>query len=402
MSLSQTSKLNIFSISNRKVLSHDMATTRELTSMENTENTKLYIARRHHFHILSKHFNLYDGYNHQDLIQKKQNSVIYLIPDPNAKGLSEDNKRIISKYKGIVPIFIRHHDPHIPKKFDMNLLKSYSDCVLTYVDSLVDDENVFFSNMCFDSHLYNVFEFPPQRERLACMIANNRVGKGFSKPLKEFQEYNICAQTEREHRRKVARYKDIDIYGKGGWNPLMPNYYGPIKPYDQKYLILSKYRFDFVIDTVSLDTYVSEKILDSFLVPTVPVYLGTRNISRFIPKKCYISISDFDSYDELLKYLDNMSYKEYLAYYNNIMTERMSIFENFTTKNNVTKRIYDWYNKSYFTNLGPSRKELDRIDNYIRGLSLNMSSSFWSFIKRKYTLKTMRGRKVLRSLITQK
>lgn len=273
--------------------------------MEQDNVTRLYIARRHHFHLMSKYFNLYNGYVDHELINKSENSIIYLIPSITDENLYHKNQEIISKYKEKTPIVLRHYDPYIPKKFDLDWLQSNSDLVLTYAEQIVNGNNIQFSTMFYDTHLYHTFNYPATRNRFACMITNNRIRPGYQKTKEEFQQYGIDGETSREARRELARYMDVDIYGREGWSPLLPNYRGSIQPFDQKYVILSKYKFNLIVDTAILDTYISEKILDSVLVPTVPVYLGTEKISDYIPRSCYISMSDFDSYRDLIIFLSN-------------------------------------------------------------------------------------------------
>jgi len=392
-------KLNLFYISNEVQVNKDLAIKDKLNKIEKYKHTKLYIAIRHHFHLMSKYFNLYNGYSNHELINQLKNCIIYLIPSITDAGLYEKNQQIISKYKGKIPIIIRHYDPFIPKKFDSNLLQNNSDLVLTYAEQIINGENIKFSTMTYDNYLYNTFTYPAERKRFACMIANNRTGAGYQKTKEEFEQYGINAKTEREARRELARYSDVDIYGREGWSPLLPNYRGPIQPFDQKYVILSKYKFNLIVDTAILDTYISEKILDSFLVPTVPVYLGTQKVSDYIPPSCYISMSDFDSYRDLMIFLFNMSEEEYLNYYHNILQHRERFFQKFSTRINVAHQIYEWYNSVYNTRLGLSAAELDEIEQSIQNLKVKMSNSSISNFKRNFTLTKMRFRKYLRQYV---
>jgi len=394
---SSEQKINIFYICNENQVNNDLATVSHLNKMENDKVTRLYITRRHHSHLMSKYFNLYNGYVNHKLINKLENSIIYLIPSITNEDLYHKNKELISKYKEKTPIIIRHYDPYIPKKFDLDWLETNSDLVLTYAQQIINGNNIKFSTMFYDNHLYHTFNYPPQRNRLACMIANNRIRSGYQKTKEDFKQYGLDGETAREARRELARYSDIDIYGREGWSPLLPNYRGHIQPFDQKYVILSKYKFNLIVDTAILDTYISEKILDSFLVPTVPVYLGTERISDYIPRSCYISMSDFDSYRDLIIFLSNMSQEEYLNYYHNILQHRESIFQQFSTRINVANQIYEWYNSVYNTSLGLSAAELDEIEHSIRQLKVKMSNSFISNIKRNVNLSKMRFKKYLHS-----
>ncbi|NBD18390.1 MAG: hypothetical protein GVY04_20335 [Cyanobacteria bacterium] len=396
---SSEQKINIFYICNENQVNNDLAIVSQLNEMEQDNVTRLYIARRHHFHLMSKYFNLYNGYVNHELINKLENSIIYLIPSITNEDLYHKNQEIISKYKEKTPIVLRHYDPYIPKKFDLDWLNSNFDLALTYADKIINNKNIKFSTMVYDSYLYHIFNYPATRNRLACMIANNRIRPGYQQTKEDFKQYGIDGETAREARRELARYSDVDIYGREGWSPLLPNYRGPIQPFDQKYVILSKYKFNLIIDTAILDTYISEKILDSFLIPTVPVYLGTQKVSDYIPLSCYISMSDFDSYKDLIIFLSNMSEEEYLNYYHSILNHREKIFQQFSTRINVANQIYEWYNSLYNTRLGLSTAEINELEQSIQKLKVKMSNSSISNIKRNFTLKKMRFRKYLRQYV---
>jgi len=396
---SNEQKINIFYLCNENQVKKDIETVARLNEMEQDKVTRLYIARRHHFHLMSKYFNLYNGYFDHKLINELDNCIIYLIPSITSDDLYESNLKIISKYEAKSTVVIRHHDPLIPNKFDLIWLQNNCDLILTYAEQIVNDSNILFSTMFYDTHIYHTFNYPATRNRLACMIANNRIRPGYQRTKEDFQQYGIDGETAREARRELARYSDVDIYGREGWSPLLPNYRGPIQPFDQKYVILSKYKFNLIVDTAILDTYISEKILDSFLVPTVPVYLGTQKVSDYIPPSCYISMSDFDSYRDLIIFLSNMSEEDYLNYYYSILNHRERIFQQFSTRINVANQIYEWYNSVYNTRLGLSSIELDEIEQSIQKLKVKMSNSSISNFKRNFTLTKMRFRKYLRQYV---
>jgi hypothetical protein len=53
--------------------------------------------------------------------------------------------------------------------------------------------------------------------------------------------------------------------------------------------------------------YISEKIFDCFYVGTIPIYLGDPSVETFIPKDAYIDMRDFDSYESMLNYVNNLN-----------------------------------------------------------------------------------------------
>ena len=124
-------------------------------------------------------------------------------------------------------------------------------------------------------------------------------------------------------------YKNLDLYGFG-WNKLkiyrknifarlfnrlgFPSkffvkytniYKGMI---DNKINTLTQYKFDFVYENaIGIPGYVTEKIFDSFLAGTIPVYLGPEISTLTIPKNCFIDRRNFKNHDDLYYYLVNMS-----------------------------------------------------------------------------------------------
>ena len=78
---------------------------------------------------------------------------------------------------------------------------------------------------------------------------------------------------------------------------------------------LSKYRFCICYENYdNNDEYVSEKIFNCLNARCVPVYLGYRDISKLVPKQCYIDRRKFSNYAELENYIANMEEGEYQRY----------------------------------------------------------------------------------------
>jgi hypothetical protein len=106
----------------------------------------------------------------------------------------------------------------------------------------------------------------------------------------------------------------LDIYGGYGWsgepiswnrfykNEPYPNFKGSIS--GEKMDFISKYRFSISVENyLGNCCYISEKLFDSFIAGTVPVYLGEKNIDQVIPKESFVDVRDFSSQTALLEYL---------------------------------------------------------------------------------------------------
>ena len=78
---------------------------------------------------------------------------------------------------------------------------------------------------------------------------------------------------------------------------------------------LSDYKFSISMENTEGDGYVSEKIIDSFIAGTIPIYYGDYMIDEYINNKAFILIKgekDIDKKIEYIKKIDN-DYELYQA-----------------------------------------------------------------------------------------
>ena len=78
----------------------------------------------------------------------------------------------------------------------------------------------------------------------------------------------------------LSKYKKVDIGGKcrNNINKIIKN----------KIDFLSEYKFSIAMENSNGDGYLSEKIVDSFLSGTIPIYYGDYFLDEFINPKTYI------------------------------------------------------------------------------------------------------------------
>jgi len=84
---------------------------------------------------------------------------------------------------------------------------------------------------------------------------------------------------------------------------------------DDKVQELSKYKFVVCFENIAFDGYVTEKIIHCFIAGTIPIYLGAKDIKKFIPTNCFIDFRNFSTLEKLENYLDKLSnakIKEYI------------------------------------------------------------------------------------------
>ena len=93
---------------------------------------------------------------------------------------------------------------------------------------------------------------------------------------------------------KLNKYKKIDMGGKCKNNIK--------KKIKNKISFLSKYKFSIAMENSSGDGYLSEKIVDSFLAGTIPIYYGDYMIEEYINPKTYILVKGDKDMEEKIEY----------------------------------------------------------------------------------------------------
>lgn len=105
-----------------------------------------------------------------------------------------------------------------------------------------------------------------------------------------------------------------DMYGYGWENELSESYKGELGKYHNKnssnnmtkFDALNEYKYSICIENCSKDNYFTEKITDSILCWTVPIYYGCSNIEKYFPKDSYyyVDITKNNCYEEIIKIIN--------------------------------------------------------------------------------------------------
>ena len=120
----------------------------------------------------------------------------------------------------------------------------------------------------------------PEKQKLISVVSSY---KAFSKGHVERRRFV---------RRLVERYGDrIDVFGEG------------IRDFRDKWDVLAPYRYQVVIENSCNIDYWTEKLADSFLANTYPIYHGCPNASDFFPKNAFTPI-DIRNTDDALRIID--------------------------------------------------------------------------------------------------
>ena len=135
--------------------------------------------------------------------------------------------------------------------------------------------------------------------------------------------YNIAKKSEL-HSKRIEAIKffgslgKLDLFGKG-WNditrfsskqlvdfkPIIDNL-NPILC-DDKHKTISNYKFAICFENTALNGYLTEKIIDCFFSGVIPIYLGATNVNDLIPRDSFIDMRNFNDFERLNNYLENLS-----------------------------------------------------------------------------------------------
>ena len=125
------------------------------------------------------------------------------------------------------------------------------------------------------------------------------------------------------------KYNSIGLYGRGH-NPFPENH---DYEFDGKSMILKDYAFSITIENWIQDNYFSEKIMDCFMLGTVPIYMGARKIFKYFNPDGMILA---DSFEKIIDEINNLSFEKYEMM-------KPAIEENFT----IAKKHIDTVGYSY-------------------------------------------------------
>ena len=216
--------------------------------------------------------------------------------------------------------------------------RKHFDVVVSFETNFADSENYFSYHLpntltiISDSLLYS-------ERKCAVMLNSNRVegylamrqlgAEGLPGIGRFFNGWKLpvsklVSTTQNElytWRRMLGKTADklggdiLEIYGYGwagqqiSW---FPGYHNPIYHCankrkiitSEKQQLFSNYRFGIATENYFGELgYISEKIFDALMAGTVPVYLGEKNITKYVPSECFVNASQFGSHQDLLCYL---------------------------------------------------------------------------------------------------
>ena len=86
---------------------------------------------------------------------------------------------------------------------------------------------------------------------------------------------------------------------------------------------LKAYKFSIAMENSNGDGYISEKIVDSFISGTIPIYYGSYMIDEYINPKAYILVNGQKDIHEKIEYIKKIDNDDEL--YKSILKEKVYI-----------------------------------------------------------------------------
>lgn len=176
--------------------------------------------------------------------------------------------------------------------------------IMTWLDDCVDDQRVF--KMTYGYWFNQTENNLRWSEKKLLVNVSSCITNTHPKALYH-ERYHVIRYFE------DRKSSDFELYGDSQWEKEHLNCYkgSCINKED----VYQRFKFALCIEnTKDTNGVVTEKILDCFCANVVPVYYGPPNIGKYIPKECYIDYTEFDTVDDLVNFLENVTKEEHAAY----------------------------------------------------------------------------------------
>ena len=183
------------------------------------------------------------------------------------------------------------------------LLKQIFPYLLTWNPEWIDNKRIFKRNIpyYFDFHSCEV---PFEKRKLVTAISANK---------NSHYENELYSERNRAYQFFESKHpEEFDFYGVLWSRKGHPCYRGTVT---SKAETFHHYRFAICYENTRTDRdYITEKIWDCLHAQIVPVYAGARNITDYIPQKCFIDFYEMGSYEKLYRFISEMTEEQYMEY----------------------------------------------------------------------------------------
>jgi len=160
-------------------------------------------------------------------------------------------------------------------------------------------------NLTFDENSLNNSRIPLWVMYINDYLFSNRLNGGIEVPVKnKFCSFISNGEVKTTHRKTIisllSEYKRIDCGGMYLNNvPIVPRG----TDCSGKINFNNDYKFSIAFENEDYPGYVTEKILDIYKSNCIPIYWGTKEVSRNFNPSTFINANDFGSFEELVKFI---------------------------------------------------------------------------------------------------
>jgi hypothetical protein len=206
----------------------------------------------------------------------------------------------------------------------------------------------FSKTFKFDYDSFSTMQPPVKNKLMSIVSSKNNNFPGHGKRL---------AFLEKLKNHSIGKY--IDIYG-GGFNPIL-----------DKWIAIEPYKYSIVLENSAIRDYWTEKLGDSFLGYSFPIYYGCPNINDYFPVNSLeiIDIDDFERAVKIIqKIIDEDPYNDKIEYINEARHSILNRYNIFQLMGNLCNEYAEKHVKcrlnsaSYY--IGPLWKRLARKIKY--------------------------------------
>ena len=270
--------------------------------------------------IKLKSVDLFDKKYHQQWLKNKLSNKFHIKFNSNKPDYLIFNvfgdKHLDPKYKNTVKIAI-YTENVIPE--------------MDYADYVIGHAHINYLDRYFK---YNIFLWQnfENIDNIRQKVLNSPKRIKFCGAV--ISNINITDNFRIDFIKELNKYKKIDMGGK--YN----NNIGQAVVNKKEFL--SSYKFSIAMENTNGDGYISEKIIDSFISGTIPIYYGDYMVDEYINPKSYIlikGVKDMKKKIDYIKLIDNND-----KIYQNILKEKVIIDNNFV--NTIDKEL-----KLFLTNI---------------------------------------------------
>lgn len=161
----------------------------------------------------------------------------------------------------------------------------------------------------------------------------------YSKKKEKFCDYIFLNETCRNGVKRFNFYKILNNLKKV--DNLKTNYRFTTDMYQKIVKDHEPYKFSIAFENDIVSGWITEKIFNSFLAGCIPIYDGTDDIYKYFNKGSFINAKDFDSLEELAKYVIKVDTNDnlYNQYMNTSPTTINKLKKMFWWENDINKII---------------------------------------------------------------